>query len=71
MGRAIAHPDHAENGDLRETTLPDADAKRLPEEGVHVEIVPEAGHLMAWENPAGLALALRGALEPPVPAKNA
>ena len=54
-----------------ETTLPDADAERLPQEGVHVEIVPEAGHLMAWENPAGLALALRRALEPPVPAKNA
>jgi pimeloyl-ACP methyl ester carboxylesterase len=46
-----------------EASLPDADAERLPREGVPVEIVPDAGHLMPWENPAGLASALRRALE--------
>jgi len=45
-----------------EASLPDADAERLPHQGILVEIVPDAGHLMAWENPAGVALALRRAL---------
>ena len=46
-----------------EYSLPDAYAERLPREGVHVEVVPAAGHTMAWENPAGLALAIRRALD--------
>jgi pimeloyl-ACP methyl ester carboxylesterase len=45
-----------------EASLPDPDADNLPRFGVRVEIVPAAGHLMAWENPAGLAFALRRAL---------
>ena len=53
-----------------EASLPDADAERLPDEGVHVEIVPDAGHLMPWENPAGVASALRRALALTVPAKS-
>jgi pimeloyl-ACP methyl ester carboxylesterase len=54
-----------------EASLPDADAERLPHEGVRVAIVRDAGHLMAWENPAGVALALRRALDPNVPAEDA
>jgi pimeloyl-ACP methyl ester carboxylesterase len=46
-----------------EASLPDPDAERLPHEGVLLEVVPDAGHLMPWENPAGLASALRRALE--------
>ena len=45
-----------------EASLPDPDAERLRHQGVLVEIVPDAGHLMAWDNPAGVALALRRAL---------
>lgn len=44
-------------------SLPDVDTERLPAEGVNVGIVENAGHSMAWENPAGLALAIRQALE--------
>lgn len=40
-------------------SLPDADVEELPRHGVHVEIVPDAGHSMAWENPAGLAEAIQ------------
>ncbi len=36
---------------------------RVAAEGVNVGIVENAGHSMAWENPAGLALAIRQALE--------
>jgi pimeloyl-ACP methyl ester carboxylesterase len=36
-------------------SLPDPDAERLPEFGITVRIVNQAGHSMAWENPAGLA----------------
>jgi pimeloyl-ACP methyl ester carboxylesterase len=39
-------------------SLPNADAERMPREGVNVEIVPAAGHGMALENPTGLAAAL-------------
>ena len=46
-----------------ESFLPDnPDAKRLPQVGVNVGVVPGAGHSMAWENPAGLASAVRHAL---------
>ncbi|PCE30113.1 alpha/beta fold hydrolase [Burkholderia ubonensis] len=43
-------------------SLPDPDTGRLAAEGVNVEIVEEAGHSMAWENPAGLAQAIRQSL---------
>lgn len=45
-----------------ERSLPDPDAERLPRSGVAVRIVPDAGHSMAFENPSGLAQALRDAL---------
>ncbi|KFG98344.1 alpha/beta hydrolase [Burkholderia paludis] len=44
-------------------SLPDVDTARLPMDGVSVAIVENAGHSMAWENPAGLAAAIRQALE--------
>ncbi|SRR5258708_23706482 len=45
-----------------EASLPDADTERLPRRGVNIDIVPAAGHSMAWQNPMGLASALRRAL---------
>ncbi|MFN7987905.1 MAG: alpha/beta hydrolase [Thermoanaerobaculia bacterium] len=39
-------------------SLPDADVERLRLAGLDVAVVPEAGHSMAWENPAGLAAAI-------------
>lgn len=41
-----------------EQSLPDPDREALGNSGVHIEIVPEAGHSMAWDNPGGLALAI-------------
>ncbi|HIH2747876.1 TPA: alpha/beta fold hydrolase [Burkholderia lata] len=46
-----------------ERSLPDVDTERLPAEGVSVAIVKNAGHSMAWENPAGLASVIAQALE--------
>ncbi len=43
-------------------TLPDEDETELPKHGVRVEIVPNAGHGMAWENPSGLAEAVERAI---------
>jgi pimeloyl-ACP methyl ester carboxylesterase len=43
-------------------SLPDADTEELPRHGVDVAIVPDAGHAMAWQNPAGLAAAIGRAL---------
>ena len=43
-------------------TLPHPDTERLPGIGVDVLVVPAAGHSMAWENPAGLARAVRSVL---------
>jgi pimeloyl-ACP methyl ester carboxylesterase len=46
-----------------EASLPsNADAKRLPQAGVNVGVVPGAGHSMSSENPHGLAAVLRRAL---------
>jgi len=45
-----------------EYSLPDADFDQLPRHGVGTDVVPLAGHSMAWENPAGLAAALGRAL---------
>jgi pimeloyl-ACP methyl ester carboxylesterase len=36
-------------------SLPDPDFEQLPRHGVRTLVVPEAGHNMAWENPAGVA----------------
>lgn len=46
-----------------ERSLPDDDSVALPESGVRVGIVPNAGHSMAWENPAGLAQAIASAAD--------
>lgn len=43
-------------------SLPDPDAERLKDLGVAVRVVPDCGHAMAWENPAGLAAAIRASL---------
>ncbi|WP_312095552.1 alpha/beta fold hydrolase [Aminipila sp.] len=42
-----------------EYSLPDPDRKNLEEQGVMIEIVKGAGHSMAWENPQGLAKAIK------------
>ena len=42
-------------------SLPDNDTEELPLNGVHIGMVPDAGHMMAWENPSGLAHAIREA----------
>ncbi|MDR2975147.1 MAG: alpha/beta hydrolase [Propionibacteriaceae bacterium] len=39
---------------LGEHNLPDPDVTELPCHGVEVMTVPDTGHNMAWENPAGL-----------------
>ncbi len=41
-----------------EKSLPDQDVERLGQQGIHVEVVKDAGHSMAWENPVGLAKAI-------------
>lgn len=43
-------------------SLPDPDTQELPRHGVKVAIVPDAGHAMAWQNPSGVAAAIRQAL---------
>jgi haloalkane dehalogenase len=42
-----------------EYSLPDPDQEILQNNGVQIEIVQNAGHAMAWENPQGLALAIK------------
>jgi len=39
-------------------SLPDPDTEELPAHGITIEVVPDAGHSMAWENPLGLAEAI-------------
>lgn len=41
-----------------EKSLPDSDVQVLAEHGIQIEIVKQAGHSMAWENPEGLASAI-------------
>lgn len=41
-----------------ENSLPDPDMQVLSEHGIKIEIVKQAGHSMAWENPKGLAEAI-------------
>lgn len=45
-----------------ERSLPDTDYDKLPELGINVGCIPNAGHSMALENPSGLASAIAGAL---------
>jgi len=46
-----------------EYSLPDPDFDVLRDYGIQIEVVPGAGHSMAWENPQGLAHAIRRALD--------
>lgn len=43
-------------------SLPDPDVAQLGSLGIQVRIVPDCGHAMAWENPSGLAGAIRESL---------
>ena len=45
-----------------EKSLPDPDWEGLPRQGIQVLRVPDAGHGMAWDNPGGVAEALKVAL---------
>ena len=45
-----------------EASLPEPDTERLPQQGVGVRVVSQAGHGMTVENPGGVASALRAAL---------
>lgn len=42
-----------------EKSLPDSELEVLKNENIHIEIVKDAGHSIAWENPEGLSLAIR------------
>jgi pimeloyl-ACP methyl ester carboxylesterase len=42
-----------------EESLPDDDQIKLKRDMINIEIVKSAGHSMAWENPKGLAEAIR------------
>ncbi len=46
-----------------EQSLPDDDFELLKSHGVFVDIVSNAGHSMAWENPKGLAVAIKNCLQ--------
>lgn len=46
-----------------ENSLPDNDYNEMEQHGIHVEVVPDAGHSMAWENPKGLAVAISKCIE--------
>ncbi|BBN97676.1 alpha/beta fold hydrolase [Sporolactobacillus terrae] len=39
-------------------SLPDPDEQMLRQQGIGVDVVKNAGHSMAWENPSGLARAI-------------
>lgn len=45
-----------------ENSLPDDDFENLKEHNIKIEVVPNAGHSMAWENPHGLAQAIKNCL---------
>ncbi|MEI8632706.1 alpha/beta hydrolase [Vibrio sp. PP-XX7] len=45
-----------------ERSLPDPDFAALGAENIRLDIVPDAGHSMAWENPEGLATAIKKAI---------
>lgn len=43
-------------------SLPDPDLQELEKENINIEIIPNAGHSMAWDNPQGLATAIVAAI---------
>lgn len=45
-----------------ENSLPDPDEQELRKHNIKIEIVKDAGHSMAWENPDGLALAIKNGI---------
>jgi hypothetical protein len=45
-----------------ENSLPDDDYEKLKEHNIKIEVVPNAGHSMAWENLQGLAQAIKNCL---------
>ncbi|PZD94742.1 alpha/beta hydrolase [Paenibacillus sambharensis] len=45
-----------------ERSLPDPDVQELSGRDIHIEIVKQAGHSMAWENPQGLAAAIKSGI---------
>lgn len=45
-----------------EHSLPDSEMQELVNHNIHIEIVTQAGHSMAWENPRGLAAAIRNGI---------
>lgn len=46
-----------------ENSLPDPDTRVLAAHGINIEIVKQAGHSMAWENPQGLAEAIKSGIQ--------
>jgi pimeloyl-ACP methyl ester carboxylesterase len=46
-----------------ELSLPDPDKERLASQGIRVQVVPDAGHDMPFDNPAALAESVAKALE--------
>ena len=45
-----------------ENSLPSNDLEELPKHNVNVKTIKNAGHSMAWENPHGLAQAIKNCL---------
>lgn len=45
-----------------ENSLPDPEMQVLIDHGVHIEVVKNAGHSMAWENSKGLAIAIKNGI---------
>ena len=41
-----------------ERSLPDDEYTQIEKQGMHIEVVKDAGHSMARENPKGLSLAI-------------
>lgn len=46
-----------------ENSLPDPEMRELAEHGIKIETVKHAGHSMAWENPEGLASAIKRGIQ--------
>lgn len=46
-----------------ENSLPDPDLEELKKHNIQIEIVKNAGHSMAWENPEGLAKAIKNGIK--------
>ena len=46
-----------------EKSLPDSDYEKLKSHGIHLEIVPKAGHSMSVENTSGLATAIENCIK--------